>query len=180
MSQKYTLEILRNSILENHSVAGVLRSLKLKPSGSNHSHITKRIKQFEIDTSHFTGKASNKGSEHKGACPKLTPDKILILRTRGIRRPAFRLRRALIESGVDYKCNLCGLKDFWNGKELRLQVDHKNRNWLDDRIENLQFLCPNCHSQTEGWGGNKGGTSLISQAKTQRNSRKRKAQLVTD
>lgn len=33
------------------------------------------------------------------------------------------------------------------GRSLTLDVDHKNNNWLDDRLENLQFLCPNCHSQ---------------------------------
>ena len=33
------------------------------------------------------------------------------------------------------------------GRSLTLDVDHKNDDWLDDRLENLQFLCPNCRSQ---------------------------------
>lgn len=164
--------------MENHSVSGVLNYLGLKQSGGNHSHISKMILKFGIDTSHFTGKGSNKGLTHKGASPQLRADQVLIIRESGRRQPAFRLRRALIESGIVYKCNMCGTGDSWNGKELRLQIDHKDRNWLDDRIENLQFLCPNCHSQTDGWGGNKGGTSLISQAQTQRNSRNRKHKLI--
>lgn len=45
----------------------------------------------------------------------------------------------------------------WNGKELKLILDHKNGVHGDNRPKNLQFLCPNCNSQqpTHG-GGNKG------------------------
>lgn len=77
------------------------------------------------------------------------------------RQHAVKLRRALIESGRDYKCCCCNNSGNWLGKELRLQVNHKNGNWLDNRPENLEFICPNCHSQTEGWSGNKGRTSVV-------------------
>ena len=55
--------------------------------------------------------------------------------------------------GREYKCEICGIDPLWNGKELRLQVDHKNQNWLDDSPENLRFACPNCHSQTHTYAG---------------------------
>ena len=48
------------------------------------------------------------------------------------------------------KCEICGCTD-WLGKPITLQLHHKNGNPYDDRLENLQILCPNCHSQTHNF-----------------------------
>ena len=69
------------------------------------------------------------------------------LRKTGGRAKRVQLKRAMIESGVEEKCSKCGQPPTWLGSELTLDIDHINENWLDDRIENLRFLCPNCHSQ---------------------------------
>jgi 5-methylcytosine-specific restriction endonuclease McrA len=50
---------------------------------------------------------------------------------------------------IEYRCFECGLKNEWNGKVLSLQLDHINGIRNDNRISNLRFLCPNCHTQTE-------------------------------
>lgn len=52
------------------------------------------------------------------------------------------------ENIIDYCCSECGLKDVWNNKPINLQLDHENGIRNDNRIQNLRFLCPNCHSQT--------------------------------
>lgn len=163
-NQKYTREILSEAVSKSHSFAGVLRSLGLRQAGGTHSHVTRMVKRFGLDISHFTGQASNSGAEHKGPRAR-TPEEILVKRTSGQRQVAFRLRRALIQSGVPYVCS-CGQGPLWQGRELRLQVNHKNRDWLDDSRDNLEFLCPNCHSQTEGWCGSADNLSeLTSSAK---------------
>lgn len=63
-----------------------------------------------------------------------------------------RLRSLLLKLGVEEVCVTCGISE-WNGVPLRLHVDHKNGNRADNRRRNLRFLCPNCHSQTDTYGG---------------------------
>jgi hypothetical protein len=54
---------------------------------------------------------------------------------------------------MSYECESCGLKDTWNNKKISLQLEHKNGIPNDNRLENLCFLCPNCHSQTDTYAG---------------------------
>ena len=64
-----------------------------------------------------------------------------------------KLKKRLIEAGLkDNRCEICGNTGEWQDKPLTLQVHHINGNHRDNRIENLQILCPNCHTQTENYG----------------------------
>lgn len=54
---------------------------------------------------------------------------------------------------IKYECIECGNKGEWNGKPISLHLDHENGVNNDNRLENLRFLCPNCHSQTPTYGG---------------------------
>lgn len=54
---------------------------------------------------------------------------------------------------LEYKCALCGNTGEWQGQVLTLQIDHINGIRNDNRKENLRWLCPNCHSQTETFCG---------------------------
>lgn len=50
---------------------------------------------------------------------------------------------------IDYKCDVCGLNGIWLGNPLTLHLDHKDGVRGNNEIENLRFLCPNCHEQTD-------------------------------
>ena len=142
---KYTNEKIIEAVENSHSVAGVIRFLGLKMTGSNHNYLTKLIKELKVDTSHFTGHAHNKGKTF----PKkeILAKEILVLSTPDRREKRHKLVKCMIEVGIDYVCNSCKLEPLWNGKELTLEVNHINGMFWDNRQENLEFLCPNCHSQ---------------------------------
>jgi hypothetical protein len=71
---------------------------------------------------------------------------------RGVEVRSSTLRRAMLRSGLMYKCALCGIGPEWNRQNLVLQADHKNGSSCDNKKDNLRFLCPNCHSQTPTYG----------------------------
>lgn len=147
---KITDEQLVDAVQQSVSYAGVLRVLGVRPAGGSHYHYSNRIKKLGIDTSHFTGKMWNKGKTWKHL-RKNSSDILTILIEGSRRQPRKFLLRAMIEEGVKYKCSICEIEN-WLGKEICLHVDHKNGDWLDCRLDNLRFLCPNCHTQTPTFG----------------------------
>lgn len=169
----YTKGLLESAAASSRSVAQVIDALGLPWSGGRHSTVKTKLQEFGIDTRHFDGQGANRGQHYRGGCARRAWQDVLKLRSKR-RESAFRLRRALIETGRPYKCGICGLEPSWNGRELRLPVDHIDGNWLDCRPDNLRFLCPNCHSQTETFGKNVGGTDVTSDAAYYRMRRRNK------
>ena len=78
------------------------------------------------------------------------------LLVRGKKRGRFNLKCRLIDAGLkEDRCERCGI-DEWQGKPLNMQLHHINGDGLDNRLENLELLCANCHSQTSTYGGRNG------------------------
>jgi DNA-binding CsgD family transcriptional regulator/5-methylcytosine-specific restriction endonuclease McrA len=86
--------------------------------------------------------------------PSATP--ISELCVAGTYRGRHNLKLRLLNAGLkDGRCEHCG-RSAWRGKPLNLALHHVNGDRLDNRLENLELLCPNCHSQTDTYSGRNG------------------------
>ena len=136
-------EIIKNSF----SYSECLRKLGLNTSGGTSSKILKeKIKELKIDTSHF------QPFKDSSFTFQYTTEEILVKNSPYKNNSSLK-KRILKENLIEEICNVCLLQPIWNNCKLVLQLDHINGNSTDNRIENLRFLCPNCHSQTETYSG---------------------------
>nr|WP_298556569.1 HNH endonuclease signature motif containing protein [uncultured Streptomyces sp.] len=155
-----TPEELRAVVAASFSLAEVLRRLGRPDSGGQRAALRRRITQERLDTVHFLGQAHNRGKP--GTIPAKRPEEILVQHDGKRRTTTVLLRRALSSVGVPEQCVRCGIGPEWLGKPMTLEVDHINGDWSDDRRENLQLLCPNCHAITRTWC--RGGRRAIREA----------------
>lgn len=134
---------------ESYTYADICRKIGWKPQGGNYKVVKKYIKELNLDTSHFTGYATN-------ICNRLNRDKeknVEDYLTTNSYIKADRLKWKLFSTGLKkYRCEKCG-RTHWEGEQISLQLHHINGDNTDNRLENLQILCPNCHSQTDNYCG---------------------------
>ena len=101
--------------------------------------------------------ASWTGAVKRGALiarPRTTPMSELLVA--GTYRGRENLKLRLVKEGLKKNgCERCGL-DEWRGIPISVALHHMNGDRLDNRLENLELLCPNCHSQTDTYSGRNG------------------------
>ncbi|MDQ0776958.1 hypothetical protein QF026_005424 [Streptomyces aurantiacus] len=150
---KWTKEILEPVVATSKSVNEVLRRLGLDSVGGHHTNIARRIKAHGLDTSHFALVVRTEKMRYNQR--RRAAEEILVEESsaHARRTPSSRLKRAMCELGVAERCAQCGIEAVWLGEPLPLEVDHIDGNWRNNRVENLRFLCPNCHSGTDTYRG---------------------------
>ena len=135
-------------IRKNHSWCGCARAIGLSPYGSNaKNQLKKRVEELQLDISHF-----NQTQDARKASTKYSLEEIMVENS-AYQNITKLKERILQENIIPYKCAICGNTGEWFGQKLNLQLDHINGKHFDHRKENLRFLCPNCHSQTETFSG---------------------------
>lgn len=138
------VKLIKNST----NISEVLFKLgySIKGNSWGFSQVRKRMDDLNIDASEFKGKSA---VIEKTKQTSLTSEMLLRENCKHNRNC---LRRFIIKNKLlPYKCAICGALE-WNGKTLSLELDHINGINNDNRLENLRFLCPNCHSQTTTYG----------------------------
>lgn len=150
MSHKYSDADLSEACSKCSSIREVMTFLGMcRKSNSSHTHLSRRIAKLGIDVSHFNRRPL---TNYGGGMRKKTAEEVLVNYPDALMCPKARvLRRALTEIGREYVCE-CGLPPEWRGNPLVLQVDHKDGDRTNCTPQNLRFLCPNCHAQTETFG----------------------------
>lgn len=144
LSDEQFVELLKNS----SAISEVLFKLGYSVKGNSwgFAKVKQRMSDLNLDGSIFKGKSpiTKYGTLHKvNASDILKPN---CKHARSV------LRRYVIKNNlIPYRCAICGCVE-WQGRTLSLELDHINGINNDNRIENLRFLCPNCHSQTTTYG----------------------------
>jgi hypothetical protein len=129
------IEIVKKS----NSFSTLLNNLGLRPAGGNFSTVKKWIYKLNIDISHWkVGSDWNKGLKLKDWSDYTT---------------SARVKKHLIKH-LGHKCEKCFIS-VWYDLPIMLEVHHIDGNRFNNSIENLQLLCPNCHSTTYNWRGKK-------------------------
>lgn len=140
----FTDEEFKQIVAQSYSMIEVAKKLGYTShSGSNGTRIRHRIDQLNLSTEHFN--LSNRRPQ------KRSPENVFIENSTAAQKTL----RSYYKKGeyTEYKCSICGLEPFWNGKELTLILDHINGKNHDDRLENLRWVCPNCNQQLDTTNG---------------------------
>lgn len=132
------IEILK----ECYTKADLCRVLDLKPTGGNYRKIDQLIKTYNLTWDNYLGRSYKKGKHVQGT-KHMSLEEICVKDSTYTNTTT--LKNRLIKAGLKSNCcEICGFSD-------KIELHHINGNPRDHRLENLQILCPNCHSKTDNF-----------------------------
>lgn len=136
LQTKHTNEELLTTAKESLNYTNFLMKICRKNSGGAWYHYKNRLKKLGFDFSIF--------EENSGG--KVTAKKKNIEALKSKRRLRRKILNTLLKhNNIEYKCSNCGISE-WLGKKLLLPIHHKDDNPAHNTLDNLCYLCPNCHN----------------------------------
>jgi hypothetical protein len=145
----YSRTDAEHAIVAARSWQDALRRLEVCPTGGNATTLKKWAAVWEISAEHFDSDAPR-------VYPRAEPTPLEEVLVKHSTYSRGHLKRRLYEEGLkDRRCELCGQSEMWHGKPMALILDHVNGVRDDNRIENLQIVCPNCAATLDTHCGRK-------------------------
>ena len=144
LSDTEFIDLVKSSL----NISEVLFKLGYTTKGNSwgYTKVKQRMTDLNLNGTDFRGKSALKQNSVDKEIPA---EKLLVENSK---HPRNILRKHIIRYNLlPYECAICGCKE-WQGKTISLELDHINGINNDNRLENLRFLCPNCHSQTDTYG----------------------------
>lgn len=148
LTTRYSKDEISEFVEKSNCWSELMRYMGIRFVGSNILTVKKVVEYYNIDTSHFNAVEAAKNNR----TVKLTLDSDIFCENSACTRSTVK-NRIIKNNLLDYKCEVCNNSGIWNGEVLILHLEHKNGVNNDHRLENLCFLCPNCHSQTSTYAG---------------------------
>ena len=152
MKRSWTVEQLKTAVESSRSYRQVIIKLGLIPAGGNYQLIQKYILENKLDMSHFRGQGWNVGLEF---VPKPARPLKEILK-KNVKFQSYKLKKRLFKEGYkEERCEICGWAEVSEDGRIPLEINHKNGESTDNRLSNIEILCPNCHSLRPFYRGSK-------------------------
>lgn len=147
---RYGEQEAREAVATSRSFSEALRKLGMRPAGGNHRLFKSWVERWQIPTDHFDAGASLRRRPSQAAKPLR---EVLVQNSTYSRN---KLKQRLFGEGLkERRCELCGQDENWRGRTMSLILDHINGVPDDNRIENLQIVCPNCAATLDTHCGRK-------------------------
>ena len=136
-----------NAIIGANSKSDILRNMGLSTKSGNFQTLDRYCFLYSIEVPLFVRGANDSNTRFK---QKVTNEELFCENSKHASTTI--KNRVIKDKLIEYKCEKCDNNGEWMGEKISLQLDHNNGKNSDNRLENLRFLCPNCHSQTTTWG----------------------------
>lgn len=149
----YSKEELQELLDYSQSYSDILRKMGLNPKGGNPETLKRVIQEYDLDVTKLNENRKKIYSDLMLDLSFRRKRDLDDLLQKGVAYGSYKLLHRLYEEGLkEPKCERCNITT-WEGEQISFHLHHKDGDRLNNELNNLQVLCPNCHSLTDNFAG---------------------------